>query len=177
MAIVEHAELSEINLRFRGGALVGRECWHRTTVQKDDVTISETGEKATLTDEELADILGGTTADLTAQIEALKSERDEAVAAKGVAESVVATKDARIAELEAQVAVPEPEEPTLPKLLVVNRLIEAKLLDDAYAVLGGPGKPLYERWQASSQVRVENDEVRALLEAIGADLDVILAPE
>lgn len=66
---------------------------------------------------------------------------------------------------------------TISKLTMVNRLIEASLFTAAMAALGEPGDPSYERWSAASVVHSDNVEIRTLLTAIEADLDVILAPE
>jgi hypothetical protein len=70
-----------------------------------------------------------------------------------------------------------PPPPRIPKLLLIDRLIAAGKLEVAYAGLGGPGQPLYERWQASQTVDPMNHDVRALLSAIGCDIDAMLAPE
>ncbi len=180
MAIVEHAELSEINLRFRGGALVGRECWHRTTVQKDDVTISETGEKTTLTDEELAAILGGTTADLTAQVEALEAERDAAVnarttaeAAQATAEAAVAAKDEQIAALAAQVAAlqspPAPDNPSVTAVQARIALKQADLLDDVEKHIAGlpEGDEARIYWEYATAFHRSHPLLSAVAEALG----------
>lgn len=63
------------------------------------------------------------------------------------------------------------------KLLIIDRLVSAGLFEAAIAVLGGPGDLAYERWQAATAISSQDAEVRALLSAIGADPDVILAPE
>ena len=75
---------------------------------------------------------------------------------------------------------PEPEPPPrryVRKLLILDRLSDAGLFDAAFAALGGPGEVGYERWQAASEIAADDAQVRGLLTAIGADPDVILAPE
>lgn len=63
------------------------------------------------------------------------------------------------------------------KLTVIERLDAVGLLTAAFTALGGPGTVGYERWQASTSVDPQNDDVLNLLYAIGADPEVILAPE
>lgn len=98
MAITQDTELAEINLRFRGGALVSREAWNRIILKNDDAVIQETGVRADLTEQQLVDAVGSTTSGLTAQIEALKSEKAELAA--------------QVATLQAQIAAgPAPAPP------------------------------------------------------------------
>lgn len=74
----------------------------------------------------------------------------------------------------------DPNAPVLPryisKLVVIDRLQAAGLFDKAFAALGGPGKLLYERWSAASEVDTKDPEVRGLLQAIGADVNATLMP-
>jgi len=64
----------------------------------------------------------------------------------------------------------------LPKILVIDRLETAGKFTAALAALQANALT-YERWSASSSVDPLNPEVIALLDAIGADKTVILAPE
>lgn len=119
--LTEEIELSEVNLRFRGGMLVSREAWNRVIIKRDGETVSETGAKADLTDEQFAALLGAQAANLTSQISVLQAERDAAVAAKAAAVSAhasvqtahddlqtqLATANAHITELTAREAAPE----------------------------------------------------------------------
>lgn len=79
-------------------------------------------------------------------------------------------------------APPEPVSPTparryVRKLLILDRLIAAEKFDAAMGQLGGPGDIQYERWQAAADIASDDIQVRMLLAAIGADPDIILAPE
>ena len=72
-------------------------------------------------------------------------------------------------------AMPKPAA-RLPKILVIDRLQAAGLFATALATLKADDLS-YERWSASNSVDPTNPEVIALLDAIGADKAVILAPE
>lgn len=63
------------------------------------------------------------------------------------------------------------------KLLILDRLIATEKFDAAMAALGGPGDIPYERWQAAADIASDDIQVRMLLAGIGADPDIILAPE
>lgn len=65
----------------------------------------------------------------------------------------------------------------LSKLTVIDRLNKAGLFKAAFTALGGPGALLYERWSAASEVNTKDPDVLALLGAIGADVQTVLAPE
>jgi hypothetical protein len=73
---------------------------------------------------------------------------------------------------------PAPPRRMIRKSLVQQRLIDAGLMDDAYAALmAHPAS--FARWFAPDHPRVYADDVDAiaLLAAIGANAEVILAPE
>lgn len=77
---------------------------------------------------------------------------------------------------------PKPEPPPAPrryvrKLLILDRLDAMGKFDDAMMALGGPGALAYERWSAADSIASDDIQVRMLLAGIGADPDVILAPE
>lgn len=63
------------------------------------------------------------------------------------------------------------------KLLVIDRLQASGFFTKAMAALGAPGSLTYERWQAAQSIASDDPEVRALLAAVGADPDSILARE
>lgn len=75
--------------------------------------------------------------------------------------------------------LPDEQRPTryVRKLLILDRLVVADKFALAMAALGGPGQLAYERWQAAVDIAADDPQVRGLLVAIGADPDVILAPE
>lgn len=67
---------------------------------------------------------------------------------------------------------------TVSKVAILDRLNAVGLISKAFVAMGGPGSYLYERWQAAAdQVHVSNPLVVQVLDAIGADKAVILAPE
>lgn len=70
-----------------------------------------------------------------------------------------------------------PERRRVAKSVVTQRLIDAGLIDDAFATLGA-NPSTFARWFApdSSYVYVDDEEALWLLNTIGADPDVILAP-
>jgi len=73
---------------------------------------------------------------------------------------------------------PEPEPPPrreVPKLLIVDRLIQAGLIDQAIAALSSNAVARF-RWDAANVVFADDEQVLGLLTAIGADPEVILAP-
>ena len=64
----------------------------------------------------------------------------------------------------------------IPKLVLIDRLHAAGLFDAALAAL--TADPLtYERWQASTSVDPADAEMRALLAAIGGDVDALLGTD
>ncbi len=64
----------------------------------------------------------------------------------------------------------------IPKLVLIDRLQAAGLFEAALTVL--KSNPLrYERWQASTSVDPQSEDVQALLTAIGSDVDEVLAGE
>jgi len=62
------------------------------------------------------------------------------------------------------------------RLLVVERIIEAGLRDEAIALIkANPSNEM--RWYAApASIKVDDTDLNALLTAIGADVDVILSP-
>lgn len=81
-------------------------------------------------------------------------------------------------------APPAPASWEVPKLLLVDRLIAAGRLRQAYAALrlDDPATALSdgelalrERWKAAVTLRSDDADVRSLLTAVGADPDAILA--
>lgn len=80
------------------------------------------------------------------------------------------------AEIVAYLAASVPAERVrLPKLTLIDRIDKAGKLDMAIAALGTGKQKI--RWDASSAVDPENEDVRALLKAIGCDVEEMLAPE
>lgn len=77
-------------------------------------------------------------------------------------------------------AAPPPTSPrsprVVPRTVIIDRLFAAGKLDAARAALDVA--PLYtqERWNARSAIRADDPDAVALLRAIGADPDVIMAP-
>lgn len=77
--------------------------------------------------------------------------------------------------------VDDPPPPQLPRLVrksvIIDRLHDAGKLDAAYAVL--QAAPLYDRqrWESREAVYYNDQTLLAVLAAIDADPDVILAPE
>lgn len=72
---------------------------------------------------------------------------------------------------------PHPPSRTVPKSVIVSRLIEAGKIAAAYQALNS--KPEYwARWVASDRPAINHDDpdALALLKAIGADPAIILAP-
>jgi len=71
---------------------------------------------------------------------------------------------------------PEPRR-QVPKAIVEQRLIEAGLMDAAFAALSSSGV-LFARWYSriSDAVFFDDPDALALLNAIGADADEIMAP-
>lgn len=65
---------------------------------------------------------------------------------------------------------------SLPKLLVIDRLDDTGLFKTALDALKS-NPTMYERWSASNAVNPADPDVNALLDAIGADKSLILAPE
>jgi len=63
------------------------------------------------------------------------------------------------------------------KLVVIDRLYEHNHFENAILALGGPGAYHYERWVAASYLYSDDPGLLALLGAIGADPEIILAPE
>lgn len=111
-----------------------------------------------------ADSLAGRPAEVVAAAQALWTP------------DVLAAWDAWIAEI-----TPPPEPPAarweVRKLLVLDRLVVAGHFDAAMVALGGPGQIAYERWSAAQTLASDDAQVIALLEAIGADPEAILAAE
>ena len=78
---------------------------------------------------------------------------------------------------------PTPQPPHIPpvrqisRLLVVDRIIEAGLRDDAIALIkANPSNEM--RWYAAPEnIKIDDTDLNALLVAIGADVDTILTPE
>lgn len=65
-------------------------------------------------------------------------------------------------------------QPRIPKLLLIDRLQAAGQFEAARTALAAD--PLtYERWQASQSVDPQNAQVRGLIEAIGGDVETLLA--
>jgi hypothetical protein len=81
-------------------------------------------------------------------------------------------------ETEIEAAEAAPPRRMLRKSTVQQRLIDVGLMDAAHAALWAD-KAAYARWFVSDHPKVNADdpEALALLEAIGADPDVIMAPE
>lgn len=73
--------------------------------------------------------------------------------------------------------LPEPAPRLVRKSLIIDRLHDAGKLDAAYAVL--QSAPLYDRqrWETRDSVYFNDPTLLAALSAVGADPDVILAPE
>jgi len=71
---------------------------------------------------------------------------------------------------------PGPANYLVPKLLVVDRLIAAGKLDAAIAALAATPAAMQQRWAAATQVYNDDPDALALLAAIAADPEVILAP-
>jgi hypothetical protein len=70
---------------------------------------------------------------------------------------------------------PPPPPVYVSRLTVVDRLIAAGKLADALAALASD--PVIEaRWNAATEIATDDPTARALLAAVGADPDVILAP-
>lgn len=79
---------------------------------------------------------------------------------------------------EPEPAAPEPvivARVRLPKLTLVDRLTKAGKIEAAISALGTGVQRI--RWDASSSVDPANADVRALLAAIGCDVEAMLAPE
>lgn len=70
---------------------------------------------------------------------------------------------------------PGPARHLVPKLLVVDRLIAAGKLSDAVAALAASSLAIQQRWAAASQIYSDDPDALALLAAIGADPETILA--
>lgn len=67
--------------------------------------------------------------------------------------------------------------PLLSKVTILDRLNAAGLVAKAFTAMGGPGTYVYERWQAAPEmVDITHPLVVQVLDAIGADKSVILAP-
>lgn len=114
----------------------------------------------------------------TAELEASLAEKTEELADVNSRLHETSTAlDTNAAALQEALARVEELSPVneLPKLTLVQRLIEEGLFEAFYAALGKPGKPQYEIWQASTQVRTDNKELRDLLESVGGDVDALLA--
>ena len=72
---------------------------------------------------------------------------------------------------------PEPEDPyDIRKITIIERLEEAGKLEAAITALRR-NNVLYEKWNAVASISSDDPRTTALLISIGADLDVILAPE
>lgn len=76
------------------------------------------------------------------------------------------------------VVLPEPPRRKIAKSLVQQRLIDAGKIDAAHAALWS-NKASFARWFAPDhpEVYADDPDALALLAAIGADPDVIMAPE
>jgi len=72
--------------------------------------------------------------------------------------------------------LPEPEPRLVRKSLIIDRLQAAGKLDAAYNVL--QAAPLYDRqrWETRDSVYFNDPTMLAALNAIGADVDAIMAP-
>lgn len=70
---------------------------------------------------------------------------------------------------------PGPDRYLVPKLVVVDRLIAAGKLAAAVAALAGASLATQQRWAAAGQIYSDDPDALALLAAIGADPDAILA--
>jgi hypothetical protein len=62
------------------------------------------------------------------------------------------------------------------KHVIVDRLQSAGLLDAAYAALDAQDRYTRERWNTRTHIYADDPTAVALLKAIGADPEVILAP-
>lgn len=72
---------------------------------------------------------------------------------------------------------PEPEPRLVRKALIIDRLHAAGKLEDAYATLQSSSLYDRQRWEVRDAVYYNDPTTLAVLNAIGADPDVILAPE
>ena len=71
---------------------------------------------------------------------------------------------------------PESIRVLVPKRLIVERLYEAGLLNAARAALDVADVYTRERWNARDAIYADDETATAMLQAIGADPDVILSP-
>lgn len=73
--------------------------------------------------------------------------------------------------------LPEPDPRLVRKSLIIDRLYAMGKLDDAYAAL--QAAPLYDRqrWESRNAVYFNDPTMLAVLATIGADADVVMAPE
>lgn len=73
--------------------------------------------------------------------------------------------------------LPQPEPRLVRKSAIIDRLHDAGKLDAAYAVI--QAAPLYDRqrWESRDAIYYNDPTMLAALNAVGADPDVILAPE
>jgi hypothetical protein len=74
-------------------------------------------------------------------------------------------------------SAPQPEPRLVRKSLIIDRLHEAGKLDDAYAVLQGASLYDRQRWESRDAIYFNDPTMLAALNAVGADPDVIMAPE
>ena len=72
--------------------------------------------------------------------------------------------------------LPPPVPPEyISKLTIIDRLIVASKFDAAMAALDASDRQTRERWTAATLIDKQDVEVVALLTAIGADINVIMA--
>lgn len=74
-------------------------------------------------------------------------------------------------------APPAAARPLVLKTVIIERLHDAGKLDAARAALDAADTYTRERWNVRDSIYADDETARALLTAIGADPDAILAPE